>query len=83
MSDDGRREPEIEMLVDPSLPEGVFAVVAGGRERRFPLAEYQVTPLGTRCPACGIPDDQPMDSAPLPAGDEARFYCACCGRRLD
>lgn len=38
----------------------------------------------TRCPACGISDDLPMDSAPLPETDEqARAYCTTCGRRVD
>ena len=41
-------------------------------------------PLGTRCPGCGIPDDTPMDSAPLPVtDDEARSYRTTCGRRMD
>jgi hypothetical protein len=37
-----------------------------------------------RCPGCGIRDDVPMDSAPLPeTDDEARSYCVTCGRRMD
>jgi hypothetical protein len=37
-----------------------------------------------RCPGCGMRDDVPMDSAPLPeTDDEARNYCTTCGRRMD
>jgi hypothetical protein len=43
-----------------------------------------IIPLPARCPACGIRDDVPMDSSPLPeTDDEARSYCTTCGRRVD
>jgi hypothetical protein len=43
-----------------------------------------IIPLSTRCPACGISDDVPMDNAPLPeTNDEALSYCTTCGRRMD
>ena len=71
-----------ERMPEPSQEEWLAAA------QRYLMARYGgILPFpstGTRCPGCGMPDETPMDSAPLPeTDDEARSYCTTCGRRMD